>query len=455
MPTESSGDLSNYESKNHVKFSDFKIPQELLERLTELGFDKPFEIQEKTLKHTLEGADLVGKAFTGSGKTLAFAIPIITRIMNSTTPSTGKPRCLVLSPTRELCLQLTKSIAELAPKLRCVSIYGGAGMQDQMRALETGVDIVCATPGRLGDLMQRKCFRTDDIEIICLDEADELLKKSFIDQITEVIEISNKKQMLMFSATINHEVVDIVRKFMSNPVTIDLTKGQKYKLPTNIEHFIVRSPYYTNLSLIQHYINEHKSERCIVFSNTKRNANQISERLRDFRIRSSDIHSDKTQFARQQILSRFRSGAVKVLVATDVAARGLDIPEVDLIIQIGAPQGGVEAYIHRSGRTGRAGRVGRTVLILNKNEEEAAIKELSRIIKFKELQAPANLKNTNRQPRNESFEEKEEEDEDSSERIQRSSYKDRTRGFSGSRGGYNDSRFSNRYSKKRQNDFEE
>ncbi len=257
-------DYSNADS-----FDKYNLPAELLKRMKELGYEKPFEIQEATLKQSLEGRDLVGKAFTGSGKTLAFAIPIITKILNSANRTSRNPKCLILSPTRELCLQLQTCIQELAPYLKCLAIYGGADYNSQVMPLRGKVDIVCATPGRLRDLMQRGTFVTSDIETVCLDEADELLNPQFQEQIQDVIELSNKKQMLMFSATINKNVVELVRKYMQDPVFVDLTKGQRFKLPANIEHCLVRCDHRDPTALISHYISEYSAEKCIVFTKTK------------------------------------------------------------------------------------------------------------------------------------------------------------------------------------------
>lgn len=189
--------------------------------------------------------DLIGKAETGSGKTLAFAIPIILKVLNSSNKQKGRrlPKCLVLSPTRELCLQLYRAIQDLAPKLRCVALYGGAGLNSQIRELERGVDIVCATPGRLRDLSERKSFNKEHLELICLDEADELLTPNFLDQIEDILESDSdnpiKRQMLMFSATVNKNVYSIVKRYMKKPEVVDLTSGDTAsKVPKNVKHYV-------------------------------------------------------------------------------------------------------------------------------------------------------------------------------------------------------------------------
>jgi len=389
-PVEYTNEVIDYSNQNDMNgFAKYNLPAELMERMNVLGYDKPFEIQEKTLEETLNGRDLVGKAFTGSGKTLAFAIPIIAKILKNPNKNRN-PKCIVLSPTRELCIQLQKCVQELAPSLRCLAVYGGGNYREQLSYFNGRVDIICATPGRLKDFMGKNIFNTDNIETVCLDEADELLTPNFQEQIQDVLELKNRKQVLMFSATINKNVVSLIRQYMENPAFIDLTKGQKYKLPSNIEHCLVRThSSYDCSPLITHYLQENDTDRCIVFCKTKSQAKQLNHQLRRNRIYTSDLHSDYTQARRSIILNKFRNGQLNVLVATDVAARGLDIPEVNLVMQIGFPANGIEYYIHRSGRCGRAGRVGKCILI---DDGSGSIDpELYRLVKFTRLQVPEEI----------------------------------------------------------------
>lgn len=387
-PVEYLNEASNYTTTSNG-FEKYDLPAELISRMNELGFNTPFEIQEATLEQTLEGRDLVGKAFTGSGKTLAFAIPIITKILNSSNKNSRSPKCLVLSPTRELCLQLQKCIQQLAPSLNTLAVYGGDGYRNQMNAFNGKVDIICATPGRLRDFMMKKVFELDHIETVCLDEADELLTPNFKEQIEDVLEIGNKKQMLMFSATINRNVFDLIKRYMEDPAFIDLTKGQKYKLPSNIEHCLVKSYNKDTAALAKHYLEQYNSEKCIIFCRTKLEAKNLNRKLRNSGVRSSDLHSDFSQYKRGNILRGFRSGHLNVLVATDVAARGLDIPEVNVVMQIGFPEKGIEYYIHRSGRCGRAGRVGTSIFI---DDGSCQIdRSIYQLIKFKKLDMPESI----------------------------------------------------------------
>jgi superfamily II DNA/RNA helicase len=291
-------------------------------------------------------------------------------------------------------MQLKNAIQELDPSLRCVAIYGGTQLANQIQQLNGHVDIVCATPGRLRDLMQRQNFNPSQIEMVCLDEADELLTPNFFEQIEEVLDaVSDQKQMLLFSATINDNVRDLINKYSRSPKVIDLTSGQAHKLPENVKHFIMDAPQVGHADVAQWLIAQYNSERCILFTNTKRNAISISTQLNDNGIRSFDLHSDHSQSKREKTFRDFRRGLFKVLVATDVASRGIDIPEVDLVVHSGVPPNGLDYYIHRSGRTGRGGRPGTSILLsTNERMESSRLHDIKRVVKFTTLPVPQDLK---------------------------------------------------------------
>ena len=268
-PKSHKSDSSKNYGEGQPKFEDFNLAKELLDRLTELGYETPFPIQSATLPFTLAGKDVIGRAITGSGKTLAFSIPIIMKVLSQTEKSTDA-KCLVLSPTRELCQQIQRSIQELTPQLRCVAVYGGGSVSAQMAQLNSGCDIICATPGRLRDLLDRSAFKKEHLELICLDEADQLLTPNFLTQIEFVLQSDKKRQMLMFSATINKIVSQVVSKYMDNPEFIDLTDGdQSKRLPENVKHFYAKSPQHVHSSAAEHLIKHFKSERCVIFTNRK------------------------------------------------------------------------------------------------------------------------------------------------------------------------------------------
>ncbi|KAK2165045.1 hypothetical protein NP493_1384g00033 [Ridgeia piscesae] len=388
---------AQHASSEGVTFADFNLNDNLLGVLEQLGYQKPFNIQEKTLPASLAGRDVIGKAVTGSGKTLAFTIPILQKLSERPRqPSHGRtqsPQAIVISPTRELCLQLYRSIAELGPDVRCVAVYGGASIQRQISQMRSGVDVICATPGRLNDLLERGCIDLKEVCYLCLDEADELLTPNFKDQIEDVLrDCPHDKQMMLFSATMPPNIQAITRKYMKDPVYIDITEGQKYTTPESVEHICMKVHPSQYQLVVQGLIEQHKPERCIVFMETKRSAHSAALTLRSQTgMKCDSLHSDLSQSRRDTIMAAFRQGHIKVLFATDVAARGLDIPEVDLIIQAGTPKNGPEYYIHRAGRTGRAGREGKCILLHSGDHRDRdIISEIHKVVRLNHVQA-ANL----------------------------------------------------------------
>lgn len=377
-------------------FADFPLEPSLIQALEELGYKTPFEIQSKTLGHTLIGNDVIGRAVTGSGKTLAFAIPIVHKIKQSPRERGSRsPRAIVVAPTRELCNQIFRSIQEIDPRVRCVALYGGDSYIRQEREIHRGVDVVCATPGRLNDHLERGTINLQQLQFLCLDEADELLNPNFREQIEDLFENSPKtKQVFMFSATMPPEIHEIAVRYMNNPKYIDIANDSNVEAPLNIEHQCIRAPSNHNIPIVANLISQHNAERCIVFLRTKAYTNIVASGLRRLGLQTEALHSDLSQSRREKILSSFRLGDLKVLCATDVAARGLDIPEVDLVVQVEPPANGLEYYIHRSGRTGRAGRKGLSVLLHSGTPEEIrAIREISRKVKMLHVPAPENAIN--------------------------------------------------------------
>ncbi|CAM1332034.1 Uncharacterised protein PB.1513, partial [Pycnogonum litorale] len=377
------------------KFSEFPIEPKLLARLEKLGYDEPFEIQSKTLEHTLNGRNVIGRAKTGSGKTLAFAIPIVQKIYESTVKRGERrtPKAIVIAPTRELCHQIYKSVQELESFVRCVALYGGASMQRQMSTINNGVDVICATPGRLNDHLERGTFHLDNLKFLCLDEADELLNPNFKDQIENVLSNSpSEKQMLLFSATMPSDFINVIKKYVPNPEYVDITSGQKYKSPESIKHQVICSPRKHHLSVLCSILERVKPERCIVFLRTKEQTRRTAELIRNARLQgvaANYINSDLSQNKRESVMDGFRHGDVNILCATDVAARGLDIPEVDLIVQVEPPCHGADYYVHRAGRTGRAGRPGLSIVVhANTKQEQEIISEIELVVPLEHVGEP-------------------------------------------------------------------
>jgi superfamily II DNA/RNA helicase len=333
-------------------FTELGFSKLTLAALTECGYTVPTEIQEKTIGLTMAGQDIMASAETGSGKTAAYALPIIECLDEPE----RHPRALILVPTRELALQVQEQFEKFAQyrKLRSVTIYGGVGYEKQKAGLKTA-DIIVATPGRMLDYLERKTVSLAEIEMLVLDEADRLLDMGFMPQVRRIVKtLSKERQTLMFSATIDGKVEMLAREFLRNPVTVRVNSNQIE--PKEIEQKMFRVHEFSKDELLAKLICD-LSTSVIVFTQTKRKATWVMDRLREAKIPAEEIHGDITQSQREKTLSRYRKGAFKVLVATDIAARGLDIPDISHVINYDLPDS-PEDYVHRIGRTGRAGRSG-------------------------------------------------------------------------------------------------
>ena len=373
-----------------VEFSSINgLSGNLIQRLGKLGFKNAFQIQAETLPHTLNGRDVIGRAVTGSGKTLAFALPIIQKLSMSSRRS--NPRAIVIAPTRELCRQVMESIDTLSGDLRCVALYGGDSYYRQNSELRRGVDVVCATPGRLRDHLHRGSLQLKDVEFLILDEADELLTPNFKEQIEDVLDgTPRNKQMMLFSATMPLNIQQLTSEHMLDPMMVDLVKN-KSLVPQSISHQVMMVNSYNRDQIVVKLLHDRKPKRAIVFSSRKVWASSLSHYLIRNGIAATSLHSDLSQSVRESCLQGFREGYTKVIVATDVAARGIDIPEIDLVIHIDPPPNGVDYYIHRSGRTGRKGQTGTSLLLLQRNREsEEFLFQLRKSIDVELLRPPGN-----------------------------------------------------------------
>ena len=333
-------------------FAELGFSKPTLSALTECGYTIPTDIQDKTIGLTMAGQDIMASAETGSGKTAAYALPIIECLDEPE----HHPRALILLPTRELALQVQEQFEKFAKyrKLRSVTIYGGVGYEKQKAGLKTA-DIIVATPGRMLDYLERKTVSLAGIEMLVLDEADRLLDMGFMPQVRRIVKtLSKERQTLMFSATIDGKVEMLAREFLRNPVTVRVNSNQIE--PKEIEQKMFRVHEFSKDELLAKLIRD-LSTSVIVFTQTKRKATWVMDRLRDAKIPAEEIHGDITQSQREKTLSSYRKGTFKVLVATDIAARGLDIPDISHVINYDLPDS-PEDYVHRIGRTGRAGRSG-------------------------------------------------------------------------------------------------
>ncbi len=339
-----------------MTFHDLQLNSAMLGAVKRVGYSEPTPIQVRAIPHILGGRDIVGCAETGSGKTAAFVLPIVQMLE----PVRGKKpiRVLVLAPTRELAAQIDEEFGKFGREssLRHAAIFGGVGQQPQVNALRRGVDIVVATPGRLQDLMNQGFIRLDKIEFFVLDEADRMLDMGFIHDVKRIIKrLPKLRQTMLFSATMPQAIQDLSRSILTDPVKVEANPQA-----TPVES-IAQSIYFVESgdkrALLKHILHDPASERVLVFTRTKHRANNLAKQLNRARIPAEAIHGNKSQTARTRALAQFKSGRTAVLVATDIAARGLDIESVTHVINFDLPNI-PESYVHRIGRTARAGASG-------------------------------------------------------------------------------------------------
>jgi ATP-dependent RNA helicase DeaD len=349
-------------------FQNLGISQETLKSLDSLGYQKPTEIQEKAIPVVLSGKDLVAQAQTGTGKTAAFGIPIVEKINTKQ----KKIQALVLVPTRELAIQVAKEIKELGKnkKVFVLSVYGGKSMKHQIDFLKKGNDVVIVgTPGRVKDLLNRGFLKLDNVKMFVLDEADRMLEMGFIEDIEEIMSyLPEERQNLLFSATMPKEILELAEEFLNEDYETIKVKPDEITVE-KIKQIIYRvDPKNKFYKLIQ-ILSEKDAEKTIIFTQTKLEADELAEKLKEEGFNVSAIHGDFSQKKRETVLHNFRTGKLKILVATDVAARGLDIKGVELVINYGLPRD-AESYIHRIGRTGRAGKEGTAISIATPSEDK-------------------------------------------------------------------------------------
>lgn len=371
-----------------LEISKLGIAQEIVSALANKGITKLFPIQRAVLEPAMQGRDMIGRARTGTGKTLAFGIPIMDKVIqyNAKHGRGRNPLALVLAPTRELARQVEKEFCESAPNLDTLCVYGGTPISRQMNSLDYGVDVVVGTPGRIIDLIKRGALNLSEVQFVVLDEADQMLAVGFEEDVEMILEkLPQNRQSMMFSATMPSWIRKLTQKYLKNPLTIDLVGDSDQKLAEGISLYSIASEMYEKASIVGPLITEHaKGGKCIVFTQTKRDADRLAYAMaRNFRCEA--LHGDISQSQRERTLSGFRDGHFNVLVATDVAARGLDIPNVDLIIHYELPNSS-EIFVHRSGRTGRAGKKG-TAILIYAEQQARTVRFIERDIgcKFSEL----------------------------------------------------------------------
>jgi superfamily II DNA/RNA helicase len=338
-------------------FADLGVPEALVKALTARGIESPFPIQEKTLPDTLAGRDVLGRGKTGSGKTLAFSIPLAARLK-----SDKRPTGLVLAPTRELASQIAAALQPLATakNLKITTIFGGVPQNRQVAALRQGVDIIVACPGRLEDLMKQRIVSLDAIQITVIDEADHMADLGFLPAVTRILAATPAGgQRLLFSATLDNGVDKLVKRFLSNPVTHSVDEVHS-PVPAMTHHVFHVDGVKAKKDLVRHLASG--QGRRILFMRTKHQARKLAKELTEAGVPSVDLHGNLSQPARDRNLAAFSTGEARVLVATDIAARGVHVDEVELVVHVDPPAEH-KAYLHRSGRTARAGNAGDVVTV--------------------------------------------------------------------------------------------
>lgn len=363
-----------------MTFSQLDLIQPLLEALRKSGYETPSPIQAKVIPLILEGRDLMAAAQTGTGKTAGFSLPILQRLSEGKRASANTARCLILTPTRELAEQVHQSVQKYAANLslNSVVVYGGVKINPQMLKLRRGTDVLVATPGRLLDLIEKNAVGFKDLEFLVLDEADRMLDMGFLPSIKRIIgKLPQKRQTLLFSATFSESIKALSQQFLSNPILVET--GQTNTAATTIEQWIHPVDKKQKPALLSYLIGHHQWQQLLIFVRTRRGANKLSTELEKRGIKSTAIHGGKSQGARNRALAEFKAGQVTTLVATDVAARGLDIEQMPLVINYDLPDV-AEDYVHRIGRTGRAGEKGTAISLVSADEVDnlSAIQNLIR-----------------------------------------------------------------------------
>jgi ATP-dependent RNA helicase RhlE len=363
-----------------MSFSNLGLDAKILRAVQDAGYTEPTPIQTAAIPPILAGQDLIGIAQTGTGKTAAFALPILTRLMAPSVAVRRRgTRVLVIAPTRELALQIDENMRAYAKQLplAVATVFGGVGEQPQIRALRAGTDIIIACPGRLLDLMNRRCADFSGVQFLVLDEADRMLDMGFLPDIRRIVQqLPKQRQTLMFSATLSREIETLTHEFQRAPKIIQI--GRRANPAETVTQFIYEVPKHLKPALLLHLLRDPKMDTVLVFSRMKHSADRIARNLESKGIKTAALHSNRSQNQRLKALKDFKSGAVRVLVATDIAARGIDVEGISHVVNYDFPMHS-EDYVHRIGRTGRAHAVGEAISFVT-SEDRDELRALERFI---------------------------------------------------------------------------
>ena len=382
--------MNSTKSKNKESFLNFSLKSELIKSINELGFNNPTPIQSKVIPHLMSSdQDLIASAQTGTGKTAAFGLPLL----DLTNTKVTNVQTLILCPTRELCIQITNDLLSYSKYLKNInilSVYGGVKIEKQIKSLKKGPQIVVGTPGRTNDLIRRKKLIIGNIDRLILDEADEMLSMGFKEDLEAIIQQTpKKKQILLFSATMTQKVVGVTKKYMKN--SLEIAVARVNRAADNVEHIYYVVKPRDRYEVVKRIADMNPDIYGIVFCRTRRETKDIAIKLMNDHYNADTIHGDLSQSERDDVMRRFRKGQLQILVATDVAARGLDVEDLTHVINYNLPDDD-EIYIHRSGRTGRAGKKGVSIAIIN-GRNMRKLKDIERTskISFKKKDVPSGL----------------------------------------------------------------
>lgn len=364
-----------------MTFTELQLCEQVQSNVRAAGYTQPTPIQQQAIPVVLAGRDIFGCAQTGTGKTAAFGLPILHRLHNEG-PFRGGPRVLILAPTRELAVQIDESFRSYAKglKVRSVVLLGGVSIRPQIEQIRRGVDIVIATPGRLLDVVEHRALNLSHIHTFVLDEADRMLDMGFLPSIRQVVKlIPAQRQTLFFSATLPREIRDLANSLLIDPVHVAVApENTTTEMVDQRLYFVERD---RKRALLAHLLEEDLEGSVLVFTRTKRGADRVTKDLMKVGLKAASIHGDKSQMARQKALQDFKSGRTRVLVATDIAARGIDIAQLPYVVNFDVPEA-AETYVHRIGRTGRAGRSGVAVTLATP-EDRNSLRDIEKLIRMR------------------------------------------------------------------------
>ena len=363
-----------------IHFSDLNLSKETLKSLEKMGFVKPTEIQEKAIPYLMEGYDLLGQAQTGTGKTAAFDIPIVEKV----NPKEKEPQALILTPTRELALQVSEEIRKIGKGkgIYTLAVYGGTSIDRQIKFLKYKKNqVIVGTPGRVKDLIDRGVLKLNKIKIFVLDEADRMLDMGFIDDIRYIYsKLPDKKQVLLFSATIPNSIMALAKEFLKDDFKTVKVKPEEVVVD-KIDQYLFKVNEENRFSKLKDLLHKYSDKKAIIFTETKKNVDELYKMLSEHNFKVGAIHGDYSQKKREKVLKDFKDNNINILIATDVASRGIDIKDVEIVYNYKLPNN-LESYVHRIGRTGRAGREGLAISLATGFERQNVIK-LTKLTKGK------------------------------------------------------------------------